>query len=518
MEPSVLSVAAFVFLFILVRTVNKIWWKPLRMKKFFESQGISGPQYRLLYGNTMEVIQMMEKVNSVPMERSRHDILPRVLPEIHYWTNAYGENLVYWFGPVPRIVIPQPELIRELLCYKSCQYEKPEPTPQLRQLSGDGLANSRGEKWARQRRLISPAFHAEALKSMVPVVVASATNLFDKWDQTISSGLQEIEVLEEFRNLTADVIARTAFGSSYMEGKHIFNLQTEQAILVAESFRKFIIPGYRFLPTRNNLKGRRLDREIQRSLRQIITNRKNNATAGKVENPYGKDLLGLMMAANNDEVKKHLSMSFQDMIDECKTFFVAGHETTSILLAWTVILLAMHTDWQELARNEVLSLCNNAPPNAEVLSRLKTVNMVLHEVLRLYPPLPLMVRRTSKTMKLGSLTLPQGTEITIPIAAVHHDKELWGEDAIEFKPQRFCEGVSKASKHPMAFMPFGLGPRICVGMNFSMVEAKVVLAMLLQRFSFVLSPAYTHAPAQNFTIRPQHGAQLVMHKRRFVGI
>lgn len=513
MELSVLSVATFVFLFVLVKTVNKIWWKPLRMKKFFESQGISGPPYRLLYGNTVEVIQMMEKVNSVPMELSRHDILPRVLPEIHYWTNFYGENFVYWFGPVPRIVIPQPELIRELLFCKSCQYDKPEPTPQLRQLSGDGLANSRGEKWARQRRLISPAFHAEALKSMVPVVVACAANLFDKWDQSISSGVQEIEVLEEFRNLTADVIARTAFGSSYIEGKHIFNLQTEQAILVAESFRKFIIPGYRFLPTRSNLKGRRLDREIQRSLRQIITNRKNNATAGKVENPYGKDLLGLMMTANNDEVKKHLSMSFQDMIDECKTFFVAGHETTSILLAWTVILLAMHTDWQELARNEVLSLCNNAPPNAEVLSRLKTVNMVLHEVLRLYPPLPLMVRRTCKTMKLGNLTLPKGTEITIPIAAVHHDKELWGEDAKEFNPQRFCEGVSKAVKYPMAFMPFGLGPRICVGMNFSTVEAKVVLAMLLQRFSFVLSPAYTHAPAQNFTIRPQHGAQLVMHKR-----
>jgi cytochrome P450 len=115
-------------------------------------------------------------------------------------------------------------------------------------------------------------------------------------------------------------------------------------------------------------------------------------------------------------------------------------------------------------------------------------------------------------MKLGSLSLPKGTEITIPIAAVHHDKELWGEDARQFNPQRFSEGVSKAAKHPMAFMPFGLGPRICMGINFSMIEAKVVLAVMLQRFSFVLSPSYVHAPAQNFTISPQHGAQIFVNK------
>jgi cytochrome P450 len=118
----------------------------------------------------------------------------------------------------------------------------------------------------------------------------------------------------------------------------------------------------RFLPTRSNLKGRRLDREIQRSLREIINNREKNMRVEEVDE--NKDLLGLI-----------LNMSFQDMIDECKTFFVAGHETTSILLTWTVILLAMHTDWQDLAREEVLRLCKNEAPNAEVLSRLKIVRI-----------------------------------------------------------------------------------------------------------------------------------------------
>lgn len=125
-----------------------------------------------------------------------HDIFSRVLPELHSSTNTYDENFMYWFGPVPRIVIPQPELIREMLCNKSKQYEKPEPTTHVRQLLGDGLATSQGEKWCRQRRLISPAFHAEALKSMVPEVVASTSSLLNKWEQAITSGTQEIEVIE----------------------------------------------------------------------------------------------------------------------------------------------------------------------------------------------------------------------------------------------------------------------------------------------------------------------------------
>lgn len=503
--------AGFVFVFAVVKFAVKIWWVPIRMKRSFESQGISGPPYRLLYGNTMEVIEMMKAASSVPMELSTHSILPRVLPEIHHWTKAYGKNFVYWFGPVPRLVVPQPELIRELLCLKFEQYEKPEPIPQLRQLSGDGLANSRGEKWARQRRLLSPAFHAETLKTMVPVIVASATSLLDKWTESVDSGEKEIEVFNEFRNLSGDVIARTAFGSSYMEGKHIFDLQTEQARLVVEGLRNFSIPGYRFLPTRSNLKGRRLDREIQRALSEIIANRQKNMSVEKVDE--NRDLLGLiLMAAKKGKGEKHVSMSFQEMIDECKTFFVAGHETTSILMTLTIILLAMHTDWQDLAREEVIRLCKNEAPNAEVINRLKIVNIILQEVLRLYPPLPFMVRKTCKTMKLENRTLPAGTEIIIPIAAVHHDEELWGEDARQFNPQRFSEGVSKAAKYPMAFMPFGLGPRICIGMNFSMIEAKVVLAMILQRFSFVPSPSYVHAPAQDFTISPQHGAQIIVNQ------
>eukprot|EP01018_Ginkgo_biloba_P017167 Gb_41653 [translate_table: standard] len=498
----------------LAKAVIMIWRRPLQMKKFFESQGIGGPPYKLLHGNYRETMQLIQKARSTPMKLS-HDIVPRLSKLLGNWAQfPPGRVFLYWAGPRPRLLIPYPELIQELLSNKFGHYEKNPPNHETRQLIGDGLVSSEGKKWAGQRRLLNPAFHAENLKSMVPTVVTSAQTMLDKWMRAVTSGQKEIEAVNEFRCLTADIIARTAFGSSYVEGKHIFDLQAKQAMLAAESFRKFnVIPGFRFLPTRKNLRGQKLDKEIQRSLRQLIFNRENNVKMGEQDN-YGTDLLGLMMAANKKDLtggKQHLTMSIQDIVDNCKTFFFAGHETTSLLLAWTMILLGIYTDWQERARKEVFDFCNKEHPNAEVLGRLKVVNMIIHETLRLYPPIALLMRRTYKQMKLGDLILPAGMEVVLPIATVHHDEELWGKDANDFNPERFSEGVSKAAKHPMAFMPFGLGPRICVGQNFALIETKVVLAMILQRFSFVLSPAYAHAPAPILTLRPQHGGQIILH-------
>ena len=115
-------------------------------------------------------------------------------------------------------------------------------------------------------------------------------------------------------------------------------------------------------------------------------------------------------------------------------------------------------------------------------------------------------------MTLGKLSLPQGMELMIPILAIHHDQTLWGDDVNEFNPGRFSNGVAQAAKHPMAFIPFGIGPRTCVGRNFTLLEAKVILAMILQRFSFEISPSYRHAPTVLMMLYPQHGAQIIFQK------
>ncbi|GLJ51760.1 hypothetical protein SUGI_1099950 [Cryptomeria japonica] len=488
----------------LLKIATTIWWKPLQVKKFFEAQGISGPPYRLFSGNSTDITRMTDEQNSKPMALS-HDILPRVLPHLHQWSKSYGQDFIFWFGPSVRLVVPHPEIIKEILSTKFGNYPKPPTDPLARQLLGKGLVDLKGEKWAQHRKIINPAFHMDRLKGMIPTIVRSGANMLDGWSKLILSGASEIDVQKEFNDLTADVISRTAFGSSFTEGKHIFEMQNKQMILVVDSFRSVYIPGFR---QRWNV-----EKEIRRSLRQIIDGRERTAVTEK-SGRYGADLLGFMMSESKEQgrvnVQSNGSLSTEEIIDELKTFYFAGHESTSVLLQWTIILLGIHQDWQERGRREVLEVCGrNKYPDADSLSRLKIVGMILYEALRLYPPGALLLRQACEAMKLGRLSIPAGTELFIPILAIHHDPALWGNDVNDFNPGRFSEGIAKAAKHPMAFMPFGIGPTTCLGQNFALLEAKLVLTMILQKFSFVTSPSYTHAPVYSITLRPQYGAQVI---------
>lgn len=138
--------------------------------------------------------------------------------------------------------------------------------------------------------------------------------------------------------------------------------------------------------------------------------------------------------------------------------------------------------------------------------------MILYEVLRLYPPAGMLLRATSKKIKLGNVTIPAFVHLTLPVIFHNHDAEIWGEDAKEFNPQRFSEGISNATKGSPIFIPFSWGPRTCIGQHFAMIEVKMAIAMILQNFSFELSPSYLHAPELYFLLRPQYGAKIILHK------
>ncbi|OEL35147.1 Cytochrome P450 734A1 [Dichanthelium oligosanthes] len=349
--------------------------------------------------------------------------------------------------------------------------------PLSRQLIGEWLLGLSGETWARHRRVIAPAFNMERVKAWIPEIAATASSVLDKWEVQGESRTEfEIDVHKGFHTLSADVISCVAFGSSYEEGKRIFQLQEEQMKLALLAPRTVYIPGFMFVPTKKNRARQRLNKEIQCSLRKLI-----EINGRKCED--SKNLLGLMLSAS--KAGSEFKMGIDEIIHECKTFYFAGKETTANLLTWAT-LLALHQEWHAMARNYGVK-----------------------RTLRLYPPAVFTNRTATRDIKLGKLDIPDGTRLDFPIIDIHHDHDIWGTDADEFNPLRFADGKSY---HLGAYLPFGIGPTICVGQNLAMVEAKVVLAMTLQRFAFTVSPSYVHAPILAFTLQPQYGAQVLFQK------
>ncbi|KAH0660560.1 hypothetical protein KY289_029308 [Solanum tuberosum] len=498
---------------LLWKVLNWVWFNPKKLENLLRKQGLKGNSYRLLYGDMKDVTRMLKEANSKPMNMSDHDLAPRMMPFFLETINKYGKKCFTWMGPKPQVLIMDPELIKEVLS-KIYLYQKPHGNP-LGSLFVKGLVSYEKDKWAKNRKIINPAFHLEKLKHMLPAFYLSCNEMLSKWEDVVPvEGSHEIDVWPHLQQLTSDVISRTAFGSSYEEGRKIFELQNEQVPHFIEAMRSVYIPGWRFLPTKRNRRMKEIKKDVRSLIRGIIDKRLKAMEAGDVDNV---DLLGILLESNFKEIEqqdgnKDFGMSIDEIIEECKLFYFAGAETTSVWLLWTLVLLSRYQDWQARAREEVLQVFGSRKPDFNGLNRLKVVTMILYESLRLYSPVTTLTRIAIEDITLGEVSLPAGVLVSLPISILHHDKEIWGEDANKFNPERFREGISSATKGQVAYFPFSWGPKICIGQNFAMLEAKIALSMILQTFSFELSTSYTHAPQYSVTVQPQYGAPLIFHK------
>ncbi|XP_048317938.2 cytochrome P450 CYP749A22, partial [Ziziphus jujuba] len=501
-----LSFIVLCLLLILIKIFHKLWWIPYRMQYLMGLQGIKGPSYIFIHGSTKEISRMRIEAMATPLGLS-HAIFSKVQPHIDFWLNRYGKVYLQWIGARAELVVADQELIKEILNNKDGAFQKSDIQSFLKKIFGDGLLSTNGEKWADLRKLANCAFHGESLKGMFPAMISTVEMMLESWK---SYEGKEVEVFQEFRLLTSEVISRTAFGSSYMKGKDIFEMLTKLTSIASENLHKVRFPGLsKFLKTGAEIESEMLEKRIRNCIIEIIKEREQNVTSCE-DSSFGADYLGLLLKAHHD-ANDSQRISVDDLVDECKTFYVAGQETTNSLLAWTVFLLAIHPDWQEEVRKEVLSLFGHENPNPEGIAKLKTMGMVFNESLRLYPPIIGIMRKVGREIRLGNLILPANLNLFISPLPLHHDPQIWGEDVHQFKPERFSEGVAEATKNnPAAFFPFGMGPRHCVGNKFAITQAKIAFSMILQRYTFTLSPAYVHSPFQFSTLNPRHGIQVIL--------
>ncbi|PWZ06875.1 Cytochrome P450 709B2 [Zea mays] len=506
--------------------VTRLWtalahlvWRPYAVARAFARQGIRGPPYRVLVGNGKEVQAMRAATSGDTLDLASHDYIARVMPQYRAWVSLYGKVFLTWSGSTPALFVGSHDMVKRVLFDKAGLYGKTDPGPTILSLMGRGLVFTDGDDWSRHRRVVHPAFAMDKLKSMTGAMAACAAEVIRGWEARAAASGEEgepevtVEVGQQFTELTADVISHTAFGSSYRQGKEVFLAQRELQFIAFASINSGMrVPGTQYAPTKANVRRWHLERTVRGTLMAIIDER---LAAAKEAKGYGSDLLGLMLEANagdGDGKRQQQAMSMDEIIDECKTFFFAGHDTTSHLLTWAMFLLGTHPEWQQRLREEVVRECGGAevPLSGDALNKLKLVTMVLYETLRLYGAVPLIARRTTAGADLCGVKVPKGTLLLIPIAMLHRDEEVWGADAGAFNPLRFRDGMGRAATHPNALLSFSLGPRSCIGQDFAMLEAKATLALILRRFAFRVAPEYVHAPADFLTLQPSKGLPVVL--------
>ncbi|GAB2258810.1 hypothetical protein Droror1_Dr00014970 [Drosera rotundifolia] len=447
----------------------------------------------------VELSKLLKEAWSNPIKLSDDDA-PHVLPMEYQTIKRYGKNSFFWFGIYPRITIMEPELMREIL-NKHEIYHKIKLNTKLLMT---GVLFCEGEKWAKLKYYTLPSMQL------------SCESMVRKWEEMLSNEeCVELDVWPFIDHMSGESISRAAFGRSY-EGVEVFGLQKEQIMHAFDQYRSKLnqIPGWRYLPTKRLKRMKEIHRTVRALILNLIEQRKSKAA--KVSNEESnKDLMGLLLESNAKEAERSTGhgiskgLSMEEVVEEVKLFYLVGQDMTASSLVWAMIMLSQHQDWQQCARDEVFKLFGTTTPHFDGLSRLKIVTMIINEVLRLYPVVASLVRSIDEPTKLKDITLLPGMTLNLPVIFVHRDPEIWGDNAHEFNPERFSGGSSRI---PGSFFPFGGGSRLCIGQHFAMLELKMALAMILQRFSFHLSPTYSHALRVSVSLEPQFGAHLILRK------
>jgi cytochrome P450 len=412
--------------------------------------------------------------------------------------SAYQQPIVTYGRKRPLVAwITGPDLLEHILVRDTHLFPKTRLDKRvLRPVVGEGLLTADGAHWRWQRKLASPLFRPSDTQQYVPEMVRAAEEQVARWS---AKGRRiDTEIERDMAETTFAVIARTILaGIDENEGREIQRTGHAyiQPIMWSVASALMLLPETLWHPGAGKM------RNAAREGRAVVQRLLDKRRARGIE---GDDLVARMLRARNPETGE--AMTDEQLIDNLATFLLAGHETTAKTLTWTLYLLARAPEWQERVREEVAEVTQGAAVTAEMIARLPITQRVLKESMRLYPAVPAMTRVNTQAVNIGGIDFPSPALLVIPIYIIHRHQALWS-DPDRFDPDRFLTEREAAMKRTQ-FMPFGIGPRVCIGASFAMTEATAVLATFLQHVRVGWNGVHAPEPVSRITLHPRGGMPL----------
>lgn len=408
----------------------------------------------------------------------------------------YGDVVRLRLGASTYYALNHPGLVEGALKTQSARVVKDKLTRILSPIVGRGLLTSEGEFWRRQRRLAQPGFQREAIGRYGGVMVGHASRLADDWRDG-----QARDVHEDMMGLTLAVVARTLFDAEVAgEAGDVGHALEVMMAYYLNPMKWFRVREW--LPTRENREFRAAVRRVDEVVYGIIRRRRAGG-----HDPG--DLLSHLLAARDDEGGR---MTDRQLRDECVTLFLAGHETTALTLTYSFHLLARHPEAEARLSAELDAVLGGRPPSAADVARLTYTGWVVRESMRLYPPAWAIGREAVEPFELGGYPVAPGTQLLISQWVLHRDPR-WFDDPDAFRPERWDGDLLRRLPRG-AYIPFGDGPRVCIGNHFAMMEAVLILATLAQRHRLAAIPGQHLEVVPAITLRPRAGTRMVVHARR----
>jgi cytochrome P450 len=434
----------------------------------------------------------------------------RLIGTMEQARDKYGDIVRFRVGPRTVHLISHPDFARQVLVREKEAFLKiQEGTDKkigLGLVLGEGLLTNRDhDSWFVRRHILQPVFHRRRIATMTDEMVAAGQKMLSRWEELYTPE-DIVDIHEEMMRVTLDVITRTMFGADVTQ--EAGRVGTAMTVLTRYAFAQagnpFSVPPW--VPTRRN-------REFQRALETIDSVvlgliRARQATRDSGEFPRG-DLLDMLLDAEDTETGER--MTDQEVLDEVKTVFAAGHETTANALTWTWLSLSEHPEAGEKLKAELDAVLGGRPPTSADLPNLHYTRQVFEEALRLYPPVPALIRRVVGPTTLGNYEIPAASRVLISIYNIHRHPEFW-PGPTRFEPERFSP-ERKAAHPDLAYIPFGAGQHKCIGNNLALIEGTLLLAMVAQCYEFVLVRERPVEREVAVTMRPREGLYVKLRPR-----